>query len=1009
MSNDIKINVKANADLGGVSSGFDDATKKAEQLSNAMDVVLAKAGKSTSINIDTSKAASDVTKLGQQVDDVQKQTTGESTKTGSGKSKREQSLERENQWVDKTRETYKRFFRDVDESGARAFHRAFEHTKDGGSAIAAHLQKYGNAAEFIGDKNRNPAAWKRVNETAGLASVESAEEKKGGALAQYGKGLVGAGVGIGAGMMANNAGGSAVASAGGLVGGGIGAMLGSVIPGVGTAIGGFIGQTLGSAAGGVVGGGMEGAQNESIATSDLRSSVGGLSVSFSALSGQIKTAGLNLGIVSTETVHLAKNFAHISGMASKDVGQLGSEVHNSIGFARGFGLDPSQATSFFATMRMSGASKNNEDNRRLGSVIAESIVKGGSMAKADEVIAAIGNFATTTARNSFNAPNVEGFASALTALTSKRMPGLDVQGAANVLNTMDASFKGGESEAGKTFKLATYSNLYGPKFNMLDADLVTQQGMFGNARGAFNQAREFAVKNNDIEGVKKYDELLRGKHLDDPVGLEVLKAVKAWATGKDGKTDSAMYRKAGVALFGGNEQSFMLGSSAIDGDKHSLGKIKEIQNLDARNQPMALQIMAETDPKKLKDLARQFIAGTAIKGNLADSDKSVLNSQIDSGRADEIKRSLIEILKKTDVSDQGSELRETVANVAQSINDLSSKLLPAVNAVKDAVLFASGKDLKAFEAKERSRIELDVAQMLEPEDKTLAEAESRAKAHRKTFGAWAKSGAKTPEQMLAAKAAWDDKQKELDGEIEAAKVSRREREQMLLKERGYDQVRGGAGNGGNLQAMLGSNLVGQIKAAQQVRLTPEQEKVINDVSGTDAEKARWLAAVVKTENRGFGAVNNNAVSGAGAKGAFQILDSTAQDRIADGALGSEKYDPSNFSHSAKIAAAQYDWLKKNKVKDGDPTKLAAWYNGGYPGGNKSAENRKENDDYVGIVSELYGGETPKSVGEKTRQSSRTEVVHTLQLQYPDGRVGGRITLGTTPASLAAPIPSGARS
>lgn len=718
MSNDLGINVKASVDLSDLNQELEKTAQKFSQMTGsigqggqlkidtgkfveqmnscnaAMEALHKKIAEQKKLGIDTTEAEGKLKAFTQIQSDASKALFGQgSSGSSGGKTPGETAQQRMRDEIEKTRQAFKRYYREISESEADALNRATKNLRSGQSPLAAYVSS-GSFAELLDNQSGSASdiqgrrrAIDRIMQNAGIG--------QGGAAGAGGVPMSSRAASF-AGMLGGMAGGAltgnegAFASIGGLAGAGAGAGIGKLFGGPAGFVAGAFLQPLLSGIGGAIDSGVKEAQDEAIGVADLRASLGALSNDFAGLSGIVKTAGQGLGVVSTEVTQLAKRFAKDAGLRPEDGDEIGEEIRNAIGMARSFGSNPAGMASFFAQMRVSGVTRSADENRQLGAIISESIVRGGNISKADEVLQAVGAFSSMMARQTLTAPNAEGFASVLAALTQGKGPGLDVQGAANLLNQMDAGYKGNNSEAAQNFKLGIYQNSFGRNFSALDVDLVNQQGVFGNAKTGLKSARDFAERMGDKETVRRLDETMANPNAETMNGILALQELKR-RTGND----STMYRKSGVGLFGGNEAMFMAFDQAMS-DPVKLGQLKAIDDMPARNQALAAQILFEQDPTKLSGLASQLIKGEGLKGKLAESDVNTLESQMKSGNTDGLRASLLTIAKNATMSDTGNDLRDKVADVKQAIIDMSSRLLPAVDKVRDAVLFVGGKDFASF-------------------------------------------------------------------------------------------------------------------------------------------------------------------------------------------------------------------------------------------------------------------------------------------------------------------------
>jgi hypothetical protein len=696
---DIKINVKADADLSGVSSAMDVINQKAAELQS-------KLGKPINIAVENSDAISKIKEVGQADEEAKRRVTGAPASTTSD-TPEEIVNKRKHKQLRDLNEEYKKHYgqkRDLNELDLKAHSAAVHRMSQSGGALGVYAKASGGDPAALG--NMSPVASKLAFSRAGLAPQDAHHAATGNiATGMFGKrvGLVGsAALGMAGGMMAGGAGGGGASAAGGAIGGLVGM--------IGGPVGSMIGGALGSAIGGVVGGGMSGAQKEAISTTDLRSSLGALSVDFDQLSNTVKTAGNGLGLMSEETIQLASRFSKSAGLAPGQAGQIGLELKNAIGFSRGYGLDPNQGVNFFSTMRMTGAANDDSSNRKLGSVISESIVRSGNLSKTDEVLAAVGNFASMTARLTLARPNVEGFSSALSNLTMGHRSGLDVQSAASLIQNMDSGYRGNNSEQGSNVRLAAYQQAYGGggKFNVMDAKLMQEQGIYGTYRDTLNNKlkglkgdNKGGKNNNEISAVEAQ---LKDKNLnlDKTGGQAMVEFIQ-----KQSPNDPSMQRKAFAHQFGIAESQAGEVMKAMSGSRGG-GLFKQLGNMSAVNQPMAYQILGEKDPTKLSALAEKFISGEGIKGTLASSDKDLLRGQIDKKDESGLKNSLMQILQHTEVSDEGTQLRETTAAVGQAVNAFAAKLLPLTEFIKSGILAIAQKltgfKEGEFEDKQREKL-----------------------------------------------------------------------------------------------------------------------------------------------------------------------------------------------------------------------------------------------------------------------------------------------------------------
>ncbi len=162
---------------------------------------------------------------------------------------------------------------------------------------------------------------------------------------------------------------------------------------------------------------------------------------------------------------------------------------------------------------------------------------------------------------------------------------------------------------------------------------------------------------------------------------------------------------------------------------------------------------------------------------------------------------------------------------------------------------------------------------------------------------------------------------------------------------------------GSLTAFLpgqgaSSGVGAQAQAAANVEITDEQKQILFEVTGQDEEKRRILENILRIENRGFGKVNNNAVSPVGAVGAFQFMPETARN------LGVK--DRTDFRQSAEGAGKYVDEVRGRLGKNFSLAAMYADYNAGPRASGPVSQGDygslvPETRDYLAMANELEGG------------------------------------------------------
>lgn len=269
--------------------------------------------------------------------------------------------------------------------------------------------------------------------------------------------------------------------------------------GFGAGLMGLLGGVLALGVGKLVSGVMEKidqAEQNNIAYDRLKRTLGDVNVSFDGLKTLIQDSANNLAITFDEAGKLGTQFAKLANLSDDQYKQLAPELGTGVGFARAFGLDPSQSVGVFGQLRGMRNTNNDQDTRRMALLIGETIGKSGAFAKADEVLEAIGTFTTNQTRFSMSKANVSGYAGQYSALVGSGVPGMDPAGAASLLNRINASLMvGGAKGEASQFFTSMVANRMG--LDPIQAAIMREGGAFATNDtmfGAGSAASRYGVR-----------------------------------------------------------------------------------------------------------------------------------------------------------------------------------------------------------------------------------------------------------------------------------------------------------------------------------------------------------------------------------------------------------------------------------------------------------------------------------------------------------------------------------
>jgi len=705
MSNDIKINVKADADLGGINSALAEAAKSAEVLSKSMSggvlnidtdkfnqqinqttaalkILHEKIQEKKQIGISTDVAEAQLKELTQKKSDATKMLIGSQPGSG-GRTPLEQSHQREQREIEKTQQAAKKLYREISTAEADAINRSKHNLDTGRSPYAAYSKHHASFADLMQDGSPGAReATKRIMQNAGLH--ESGVRPKGGMSSQYGGKLAGAAIGMAGGMVAGGAGGDGMATAGSALGG----MVGSVFGPVGSMIGG----ALGGLAGGVVGGGLGDAKDEAVGITDLRHSLGATTTEFNVLRESTRAAAAGMGITYKESINLAKQFSHNANTLGKDAGSLAAEVRLASGFSRSLGIDPAQSVQAMSTLRNTQATMNEADSRKMAMTIADGINKGGMSSKGDEVLSAIANFAQTTARASLQAPNVGGYTDFLSNLASMRVPGLDVQGSASLMGKADSSIRSHGDAATDTFKLGAYMTAFGTEFSAADMQLYTAGGAMGTSRKTAQEILDdpHATAERKASALK----VLQSGNADRPNQDIMMQQLGRFTRG------TSEYELSGSRVFGMEQTEFRKfdkayysngagGSPAMQDRLKGMGV--NVGKLDS-SKFMHMGALLGSNKEELQAEAAKLISGDGYNKALSDKEKNNLGGLMKSGSEEQLRQAIIKLNEDRSLIDDGKAVRQNTADLKNEVTKLASMLLPKVDALRDVMLMGFGKE-----------------------------------------------------------------------------------------------------------------------------------------------------------------------------------------------------------------------------------------------------------------------------------------------------------------------------
>ena len=439
------------------------------------------------------------------------------------------------------------------------------------------------------------------------------------------------------------------------------------------------------------------ATQESHSIDFLKRQLGDIGVNFNTLRDMNRSASGGYGLSSVESAAYARQFARGGNLRGMD--GLHDELRNAYGFSRAYGMDPGAGVGFFSSMRGIRVTIDETSSKRLGAVLAESLEKGGNVAQAQEVMAAVQQFATSVARQTLTMPNVETFAGGISSLTRLKLPGLDAQGAGSLLMQADQAMRQGGAKGEASLNVA-YSALSqaNPGISAFGAKALMGLGLFGTGKdltdSPWGRMTGFKGSSNttNFEAVRS---LIKANYGDKP---------EVFAASLQG-------------FFGLNEQQAAVMASFTPDQLGGIARMTKRRGIDfGKINSAGMQSLASVAAaRNMGDLV-PTIRSVRDRKDIGAADRRALKEALDSGDFGKVQDTLTDILSRADqeMSD-GKKSLEVQKQMETALARLGDDLIPATNMIRDGVgrlvnVFAGGSDeANAYNA-ERKR-QKDTANM----------------------------------------------------------------------------------------------------------------------------------------------------------------------------------------------------------------------------------------------------------------------------------------------------------
>ncbi|HHA3594135.1 TPA: lytic transglycosylase [Salmonella enterica subsp. enterica serovar Newport] len=421
------------------------------------------------------------------------------------------------------------------------------------------------------------------------------------------------------------------------------------------------------------------AQDAAIGIDKIYRQIGGIA-SYSAIKNTTYGVGNALGMDVTEANQLASAYAKAANLRRGD--NLGSGMLLAGGMARSYGLDPNSVAGIMGGFRGSNIARNDQDSKRIGLVIGETIAKSGAFAKADEVMQAVSQYAIAQARQSLNGPDLARYGAGMSSLMGMNLPGMDVAGSAALLSRVNSALmNGGNAGMASQMLTARVGNSLG--LSPFQLQMLRENGMYATKSSTFGAGSIYGkTLGPGPSGDQSYfsatrDELRRnyGNNKQDyylalsrHMGITVSQAMAL------DRMDTGVVNGAGNRL---SRLGINMGTVNEQGIA-TLGQIESGKGLD--------------------ELSQRYLQGKG-KNALSDKERETLLAAYKGNDPEKLKDALAGIAAKHGaVETEGSQIRDGIATLNNTATRIADQALPALNVMRMALVKMAGgseADLRA--------------------------------------------------------------------------------------------------------------------------------------------------------------------------------------------------------------------------------------------------------------------------------------------------------------------------
>ncbi|HGX3708893.1 TPA: lytic transglycosylase [Escherichia coli] len=387
-----------------------------------------------------------------------------------------------------------------------------------------------------------------------------------------------------------------------------------------------------------------------------------------------------LGMDSSEAIGLASQYSRAANLRRGD--NLGTGLLLSGGMARNYGLEPGSVAGIMGGLRGSNIARSDQDLRRIGLVMGESISKAGAFAQAGEFMEAFSQYANAQARQSLNAPSAGAYGGAMASLMGMNLPGLDVAGSSGMLQRVNAALMGGGAmgEASQ-YLTARVGNRMG--LNPFQLRMMRENGMFATKSSTFGAGSIYGST------------MGAGPGGDQSFFSATRDQLRANYGGNKAMYYMALANHMGISI----SQAMALDGMST-GVVNGAGSRMSRLGLDINKvNPQAISQLGDIESGKgLGEMAQGYLRGTG-KNALSKEERAKLLSAYAGSDPEKLKDALMEVASKRGaVETEGSQIRDGISQLNNTMTRIADSALPSLNVMRMALVKMTGGSESALRA-----------------------------------------------------------------------------------------------------------------------------------------------------------------------------------------------------------------------------------------------------------------------------------------------------------------------